>query len=132
MDPISGAVITGGVIVVVVVLALMAISRLVIIVPPNEAAVITGRARKVPGTGETIGYRSVIGGRTLRIPILEQVEYVSLESIPIEISVSNAYSKGNIPLTIEAIANVKIASEPETVFNNAVERLLDKPFEEIR
>jgi len=131
MDPISGAVITGGVILGVVVLALVAISKLIIIVPPNEAAVITGRSRQLP-TGESVGYRSVIGGRTLRIPILEQVEYVSLESIPIEIAVTNAYSKGNIPLTIEAIANVKIASEPEAVFNNAVERLLDKPFEEIR
>ncbi len=132
MDPISGALITGGVILGVVVLALIGISRLIIIVPPNEAAVITGRSRLLPGTGEAVGYRSVIGGRTLRIPILEEVEYISLESIPIEIAVSNAYSKGNIPLTIEAIANVKIASEPEAVFNNAVERLLDKSFEEIR
>jgi flotillin len=46
--------------------------------------------------------------------------------------VTNAFSKGNIPLNIEAIANVKIASEPETVFNNAVERLLGKPGSEIR
>jgi flotillin len=45
--------------------------------------------------------------------------------------VTNAFSKGNIPLNIEAIANVKIASEPETVFNNAVERILGKTEEEI-
>ncbi len=131
MDPISGAILTGGVILGVVVLALLAIRRLIIIVPPNEAAVITGRNRRI-ASGEDVGYRSVIGGRTLRIPIIEEVEYVSLESIPIEISVTNAFSKGNIPLTIEAIANVKIASEPEAVFNNAVERLLDKSFDEIR
>lgn len=131
MDPVSGALLTGGIIFAVIVLALMAIRRLIIIVPPNEAAVITGRTRRL-ASGEPVGYRSVIGGRTLRIPIIEEIEYVSLESIPIEISVNNAFSKGNIPLTIEAIANVKIASQPEAVFNNAVERLLDKSFDEIR
>lgn len=131
MDPISGAVIAGGVVLAAVLLALLAIKNLIIIVPPNEAAVITGRKRALP-SGEDVGYRSVIGGRTLRIPIIEVVEYVMLETIPIEISVTNAFSKGNIPLNIEAIANVKIASEPETVFNNAVERLLDKTPNEIR
>jgi len=131
MDPITGAMATAGVVVIAIIVALTAIRHLIIIVPPNEAAVITGRKRALHD-GEEVGYRSVIGGRTLRIPIIEEVEYVSLESIPLEISVTNAFSKGNIPLTIEAIANVKIASEPETVFNNAVERLLDKSPDEIR
>jgi flotillin len=131
MDPISGALLTGGVILVVILLALMAIRRLIIIVPPNEAAVITGRNRQL-SSGERVGYRNVIGGRTLRIPIIEEVEYLALETIPIEVTVMNAFSKGNIPLNIEAIANVKLASQPETVFNNAVERLLGKPPEEIR
>ncbi len=110
--------------------AIMAIKSLIVIVPPNMAAVLTGRNRKLP-SGEHIGYRSVIGGRTLRVPIIETVQYTSLETFPIEISVTNAFSKGNIPLNIEAIANVKIASEPETVFNNAVERILGKTEDEI-
>lgn len=130
-DMVTGAVVTGLVILMVVVVALKVIQALIIIVPPNRAAVITGRKRSSSG-GEVVGYRTVIGGRTLRIPIIEKVDYVSLETIPIEISVSNAFSKGNIPLMVEAIANVKIASEPETVFNNAVERLLDKTSEEVR
>ena len=115
---------------VVVVVAIMTIKSLIIIVPPNMAAVLTGRSRKLP-SGEVIGYRSVIGGRTLRMPIIETVQYTSLETFPIEISVTNAFSKGNIPLNIEAIANVKIASEPESVFNNAVERILGKTEKEI-
>lgn len=106
------------------------IARLIIIVPPNRAAVITGRRRAI-SSGQVIGYRNVIGGRTLRIPIVETVDYLSLETIPLEITVTNAYSKGNIPLNVQAIANVKIASEPETDFNNAVERLLGKSETEI-
>jgi flotillin len=56
---------------------------------------------------------------------------MSLETIALEIQVTNAFSKGNIPLSVQAIANVKIASEPETDFNNAVERVLGKLPEEI-
>ncbi len=118
-------------IVIAAVVALVTLSRLIVIVPPNTAAVITGRKRQI-SDGSDVGYRSVIGGRTLKVPIVEQVDYMTLETIPIEISVANAFSKGNIPLNIEAIANVKIASEPETIFNNAVERLLGKSENEIK
>jgi flotillin len=128
---IAGAAALALALLVVGMVAIMTIRALIVIVPPNMASVITGRSRAL-ASGETVGYRSVIGGRTLRVPIIETVQYISLESIPIEISVTNAFSKGNIPLNIEAIANVKIASEPMTVFNNAVERILGKTEDEIR
>ena len=126
----SAAAIIGGVIVAVVGIALYTIKRLMIIVPPNSAAVITGKQRLL-GDGTPIGYRTVTGGRTMRVPIIEQVEWVSLATLPLEISVSDAYSKGNIPLEVKAVANLKIASAPDAVFNNAVERLLGKSLKEI-
>ena len=122
--------IVGGVLLAVAILVLFTINRLVIIVPPNMAAAITGRQRAL-AEGGSVGYRTVTGGRTLRIPILERVQWLTLGTIPLEINVSDAYSKGNIPLTVQAIANVKIASAPEAVFNNAVERLLGKGQDEI-
>ena len=111
--------------------AIATVRALIVIVPPNRAAVITGRTRLLTD-GEQVGYRSVMGNRTLRVPIIETVQHMNLETFPIEISVANAFSKGNIPLNVEAIANVKIASEPEAVFHNAVERLLGKTEDEIR
>jgi flotillin len=39
--------------------------------------------------------------------------------------VSNAYCKGGIPLTVEGVANIKIAGEEPTI-HNAIERLLSK------
>jgi len=126
----SGGITVAVTILVVIVVAVMTIRSLIVIVPPNRAAVLTGRTRQLP-SGEKVGYRSVIGGRTLRVPIIESVQHVSLETFSIEISVANAFSKGNIPLNIEAIAAVKIASQPATVFNNAVERLLGKTEGEI-
>src|SRR5688572_29087807 len=119
-----------GVLLAVAALAIQTITRLIVIVPPNMAAAITGRERALVD-GDVVGYRTLTGGRTLRIPVIEKVQWLSLATIPLEISVTDAYSKGNIPLAVQAIANVKIASAPETVFNNAVERLLDKNQEEI-
>jgi len=122
--------IVGGIVVAVIVLVLLTVARLVVIVPPNMAAAITGRKRMLED-GSSVGYRTVTGGRTMRVPIIEKVQWLSLETIPLEISVQDAYSRGNVPLAVQAVANVKIASTPEAVFNNAVERLLDKDIREI-
>ena len=120
----------GGVVLALILLVILTIKNLIVIVPPNIAAIITGRKR-VAEEGGTVGYRTVMGGRTMRIPIIEQVNWLSLSTIPLELSVEDAFSKGNIPLNVKAIANVKIASDPEVVFNNAVERLLGKNINQI-
>jgi flotillin len=120
----------GGVVLALILLVILTVKNLIVIVPPNIAAVITGRKR-IAEEGGTVGYRTVMGGRTMRIPIIEQVNWLSLSTIPLELSVEDAFSKGNIPLTVKAIANVKIASNPEVVFNNAVERLLGKNINQI-
>jgi flotillin len=127
-------IVIGFAILLTIIVLISTVKSLIIIVPPNMAAVITGRTRTMvhsDGTTEKVGFRAVIGGRTLRIPIIEEVQWLSLETIPLEINVSNAFSMGNIPLKIIAIANVKIASQPESTFNNAVERLLGKTESEI-
>ncbi len=126
-------IVMGVIVLATVGFAILTIQALIVIVPPNMAAVITGRKRRLEVGEDTIevGYRTVTGGRTLRIPIIERVQWMSLGTIPLELSVQDAYSKGNIPLAVQAVANVKIASAPESVFNNAVERLLGKTHEQI-
>jgi len=114
---------------VATVVAVMTIKSLIVIVPPNTVAVLTGSKQSLP-SGETVGYRTVIGGRTLRVPLIETVQYMVLEPFPIGFSVPNTITKSNVPLTIEATANVKIASEPPSVLRNAVERLLGRTEEE--
>lgn len=97
---------------------------------PNEVLIFSGKKRRLPD-GSTLGYRFIKGGRAFRWPVIERVDRLLLSTIPIDLMVSNAYSKGGIPLTVRAIANVKIASnEPE--INNAVERLLGKPMNEVQ
>lgn len=110
------------------VLSLVARS-IVVICPPNEVFIFSGRKRKLADGGQ-VGYRVVVGGRSVRVPLLERVDRMSLLSIPIDLRVTNAYSKGGIPLRVHAIANVKISSDPK-VIGNAIERFLGRDPNEI-
>ena len=128
MDPSAG-VIMGAIALGIVGALIYAVRSLIVICLPNEMVVVTGRSR-VTGDGRRIGYRVLHGGRTLRIPIVERVSRIDLTTIPIDLTVQNAYSKGGIPLIVQGIANVKVSARDPTS-HNAVERLLDKPFEEL-
>jgi flotillin len=97
---------------------------------PNEVLIFSGRQRRLT-VGSQVGYRVIQGGRGFRIPLLEKVDRLRLNTIPIDLTVQNAYSKGGIPLTVRAIANVKVASN-ESELANAVERLLGKNLGEIQ
>ncbi|HAY35780.1 MAG: flotillin family protein [Bacteroidetes Order II. Incertae sedis bacterium] len=119
------------VIIIVGFLAVLGIIRANLkICQPNEVLIFSGRKRQL-SDGAKVGYRVVQGGRGFRIPIIEQVDRLQLNTIPIDLTVSNAYSKGGIPLMVRAIANVKISSG-EHELNNAVERLLGKELIEIQ
>ncbi len=108
----------------IILAAVAAIKSLIVIVPPNRVAVISGRNRALTD-GRTVGYRVIKGGRTLRVPLLEKVDYMDLNTIPIEVSVTNAYSKGAIPLDVQGVANIKVSSR-EGVLENSVERFLGR------
>jgi flotillin len=115
--------ILGAVLALVVLAILITVRSLIIICPPNRVAVISGRSRQL-SDGRRVGYRAIRGGRTLRVPLLERVSWMELNTIPIEVSVANAYSKGAIPLHVQGIANVKVSSV-EGLLQNSVERFLD-------
>jgi flotillin len=112
-------------------LILMAIIKAnLFICQPNEVLIFSGRTRRTLD-GKQVGYRVIKGGRAFRIPLLERVDRMDLTTIPIEVTVTNAYSKGGIPLAIQGIANVKIAGD-EPLLGNALERFLGKLRDEIQ
>ena len=120
-------VITVAVIVVLaIMLVLISVRSFIVICPPNLVAVISGRGKE----GQP-GYRVLRGGRTLRIPLLEKVGWMELNTIAIDVNVQNAYSKGAIPLSVQAVGNIKISSR-EGVLDNAIERFLDRPTEYVQ
>jgi flotillin len=116
------------VIVVAVLIALMLISRNYIKVSPNQAAVISGRKRKL-ADGSVAGYRLVRGGATLVFPFLEKVEYLDLNVITVPLATSRAYTVQGVPVSVKAVANVKIKGD-DTSLRSAAERFLGMPQEQ--
>jgi flotillin len=92
---------------------------------PNEILVFSGRKRRLED-GTAVGYRVIKGGRGLKIPIIESVTRLPLTTIPIDLELTGALSKGVIPINIQAMANVKIAGSEEEGLSNALERFLGK------
>ena len=127
-----GEAVIGGVATVFVVLvALNLISRWMIrICRPNELLVVTG-SRSDQGDQGKKGYRVVAnGGWTFVKPILETARRMDVTLLPVLVEVNNAYSRGGTPLNIQAIANVKVSTDP-AVRNNAIERFLGRDSQEI-
>ncbi len=117
------------VLVVSAVALVLVAKNLIFIAGPNEALVFSGRetgaAAKRPR-----GYRVIRGGRGIRTPFLEVVDRIDLTNMIIEVSVTNAYSKGGIPLKVQGVANLKIASH-EPALSNAIERFLTMDRKEV-
>jgi len=109
--------------------ALFIVKTTIQICRPNEILILSGRKHRNK-KGQEVGYRVIYGGRAFAIPILENVERMDITTMPIVVEVKNVYSKGGTPLNIQAIANVKVSSDP-TVAGNAIERFLGRNRSEI-
>jgi flotillin len=122
------------VVVLVVVVALFIagwlFSRNYIKVSPNAVAVFSGRRRKL-ADGKVVGYRLVRGGAALRIPLLEKVEYLSLNVMTIPLEIKRAYTLKGVPVSVKAVANVKIRSD-DTSLQAAAERFLGMTHDQIQ
>jgi flotillin len=112
----------GGIVGIIIVLGIaggagaIAVSNLLEICEPSEVLVFSGKK-----SGK--GYEIVHSGKKLRIPLFHKVDRLDVTNMVIDLNVTNAYSKGGIPLSIKGVANVKIASH-QPLINNAVERFL--------
>lgn len=127
----------------VLLFALILIKNFLHICQPNEVLIFTGRKRVKDGVdlgpmivmphgqvGQAPEFAGGGKGRKWRVPIIERVDRMDMTNLSIDIVVENAYSAGNIPLRIHAIANVKIHSDP-TKIRNAIERFLGRERREI-
>jgi flotillin len=105
------------------------IKNLYHICQPSEVLIFAGSSTQTP-EGETLGYRIVKGGSSIQIPLIERAFRMELTNMIIDLRVVKAYSKDGIPLTVEGVANIKIAGEAPIIYN-AIERLLGKSRQEI-
>ena len=105
-------------------------SRNYIKVSPNAVAVLSGRKRKLPD-GKVVGYRMVRGGAALRIPLLEKVEYLHLNVMTIPLEIKRAYTLKGVPVSVKAVANVKIRGDDSSL-QAAAERFLGMTHDQVQ
>jgi flotillin len=103
-------------------LVMFIVTRWLYICPPSEILVFSGKKHTLQD-GTVVGFKVIQGGRAYRIPLLETVSRMDVRLFGVEVGVTNAFSKGGIPLAVHAIANVKISTDPHHV-RQAVERFL--------
>lgn len=115
-------------VVVAAVAVFIIMKKLLYVCAPNKVLVFSGRSRN--WHGRSLGYRILRGGRTVRIPILEVVDEIDLSNMTLDLSVPNAYTKGGVPLSVQAVANVKVPGE-EPLIHNTLERFLGYSREQI-
>jgi flotillin len=130
MSSLIPMIVIGATILIALFLVMWLISSNYIKVPPNEAAVFSGRKRKLPD-GRTVGYRLVRGGASLRVPLLEKVDYLSLNVFTIPLEIRRAYTLKGVPVSVKAVANVKIKSD-DLSLQAASERFLSRSQQEVQ
>jgi flotillin len=134
-DLSTGIVILAIVVVLIALFAAMGLfARNYIKVPPSTVAIFYGRKHTIldeRGGKVHVGFRIVRGGAALRVPVLEQVAYLSLNIMSILLKIQKAYTKEGVPVTVEAVANVKIAGD-DVSMRAAAERFLGMSTEQIK
>ena len=125
-DMPSAAIVIGASVLFFIIAIVVLVAKLMVVGNPSELLVISGR--RVGGAG----YRTLIGGRTMVIPIIEKVGRISLRNMQVGLEVSAQSGGGKmIPVTVTGVANVKVSSEPD-LRGNAIERFLGQPSNELQ
>lgn len=102
-------------------------------VGPNEVLIVFGRARTIvdaQGRKQTVGYRIERGGTFIR-PVKERARHLSLELMTLDVRTPEVYTVAGVPVTVDAVAQVKIRGNQESIAS-AAEAFLSKPQEDIK
>ncbi len=101
---------------------------------PNEVLIVSGRKRTyqdAEGKKQATGYRMVRGGGTFVWPARERVQRLSLELLTVEVRTPEAYTAQGVKVMVDAVAQVKVKSDDESIVR-AAEQFLSTGSETIR
>ena len=106
------------------------ISRNYLKVSPNAVAVLSGRSASclTAGSSATAWSRAA---RRCGFPLLEKVEYLHLNVMTIPLEIKRAYTLKGVPVSVKAVANVKIRGD-ETSLQAAAERFLGMTHDQVQ
>lgn len=109
-----------GLVVAVTIVLMVGMTRLYHNTGPHEALVVYGFR----------GTRIVKGGGTIVLPLVEEGRKLSLELMSFDVAPKqDVYTKQGVAVTVEAVAQLKVKSDPESV-QTAAEQFLTKTFAE--
>ncbi len=124
-----------GIVIALVGVMVVIVNRNIIKVAPNTVAIFSGRKRLMddPTTGEkrSVGYRIIRGGSGVRIPVIERVDYLSLNIMTIPLRIESAYNIEGVPVSVNAVAAVKIGGDDYSI-GNAIERFLGMTTQQVQ
>lgn len=116
------------VLLLVVAVAMWVLKRLLFVVPPTQLLLISGR-RSRPG-GQVVGYRTVRGGRAVRLPWIERADVVDLGGVTVTLESLEVRSAAGPSVRLHLTAELRITSDPAGL-HRALEGLFGKTREEI-
>src|SRR5579884_1957863 len=120
MDPLVLIGILVVAIVVVVILIINTVGRLLRKVGPNQALIVYGAG----------GTRVITGGSHFVIPLYQRAQEFSLELMSFDVAPSqDLYTTQGVAVNVEAVTQIKVRSDPESV-KTAAEQFLSKTQEE--
>jgi len=112
----AGAFVIAGLMVLTFLFLVMFIARLYRKAGPNQALIVYG-AR---------GTRIIKGGGTVIYPLIETARELSLELMSFDVAPKqDLYTKQGVAVNVEAVAQIKVKSDPESIVT-AAEQLLTK------
>lgn len=114
MEPMTIA----AILAVIVLLALVGAASIFRRVPPNRALIVYGAGHREA--------KIVTGGGALVIPVLQDYKELSLELMSFDVMPQHAfYTKQGIAVRVEAVAQIKVKSDPVSI-RTAAEQFLSK------
>ncbi len=118
MQIAAGVWVMVGLAIMAVLFIIGVLTRLYRIAGPNEALVITG-FRGQQG-------RIIKAGGSIVFPLIEQCRVLSLELMSFDVAPQqDLYTKQGVAVTVEAVAQIKVRSDPESI-RTAAEQFLNK------
>ena len=118
MQIAAGVWVMVGLAIMAVLFIMGVLTRLYRIAGPNEALVVTG-FRGQQG-------RIVKAGGSIVFPLIEQCRILSLELMSFDVAPQqDLYTKQGVAVTVEAVAQIKVKSDPESI-RTAAEQFLNK------
>ncbi len=122
------------VVVVVIGLLLLFLAKRYKMVGPNQVLIVSGRKHKAQDAQGNItqrGFRVVKGGGTFVMPVVEQVAFLSLELLTIDVQTPEVYTSKGVPVKVDGVAQIKVKGDDISIAT-AAEQFLSKATDEIK